>query len=146
MGKRDPFEDLDPLVQRVYAYVAYRVGDRSLAEQITAEAFDRALRHRAAFDPRHDDPVAWLVGIARSLVDLRRREADPAGGSGLPAAVAQLDDRDGELIALRYGSDLDRRQIAALLDLSPNAVEEGVQRAVARLHQSFRSTAGPAAL
>ena len=38
MLRRDPFANLQPLIQSVYAYVAYRVGDGADAEDITATA------------------------------------------------------------------------------------------------------------
>ena len=62
---RDPLADPGPLIRRVYAYVAYRIGDGAEAEDITSEAFERALRYRDSYDPRRGEPVAWLIGIAR---------------------------------------------------------------------------------
>jgi RNA polymerase sigma-70 factor (ECF subfamily) len=55
----------------------------------------------------------------------------------LHAAVAALDDRDRELVALRYGADLSARQIAELLDLKTNAVEVALHRALRRLRDSM---------
>ena len=51
----------------------------------------------------------------------------------LAAAVAQLGDRDRELIALRFGADLTAAQIATVLDTKTNAVEVALHRALARL-------------
>jgi RNA polymerase sigma-70 factor (ECF subfamily) len=48
-------------------------------------------------------------------------------------AVAALDDRDRELIALRYGADLTARQIAELLGARTNAIEVALHRALGRL-------------
>jgi RNA polymerase sigma factor (sigma-70 family) len=48
-------------------------------------------------------------------------------------AVAALDERDRELIALRYGADLTARQIAELLDARTNAIEVALHRALGRL-------------
>jgi RNA polymerase sigma factor (sigma-70 family) len=53
----------------------------------------------------------------------------------LAQAVGQLDERDRELIALRYGSDLSARQIGELLELRTNAVEVALHRALARLRK-----------
>jgi RNA polymerase sigma-70 factor (ECF subfamily) len=53
----------------------------------------------------------------------------------LAAALAQLSDRDRELIALRYGAGLTAAQIARLLDLQTNAVEVALHRALARLRR-----------
>ena len=52
-------------------------------------------------------------------------------------AVSQLGERDRELIALRYGADLTGRQIGALLDMSANAVDVAMHRAVERLRQAL---------
>jgi RNA polymerase sigma-70 factor (ECF subfamily) len=52
-------------------------------------------------------------------------------------AVGALDERDRELIALRYGSDLTARQIAELLGARTNAIEVALHRALGRLRESF---------
>src|SRR5215469_14946140 len=135
---RDPLADPRPLIRRVYAYVAYRIGDGAEAEDVTSETFERALRYRDSFDPRRGDPAAWLIGIARRCIadaamqrkvataELPERSLEGQDDAlldrlELRAAVAQLDDRDRELVALRYGADLSARQIGELLDLRTNA-------------------------
>ena len=69
---RDPLADPAPLIRRVYAYVAYRMGDGPEAEDVTSETFERALRYRDSYDHRRGEPVAWLIGIARRCVDEAR--------------------------------------------------------------------------
>ena len=148
---RDPLADPAPLVRRVYAYVAYRLGDGPDAEDVTSEVFERALRYRESYDPRKGDPVSWLIGIARRCVAAAapsarsnepnvhdvREEPDPAAPAverlTVRAAVASLEERDRELIALRYGADLTARQIAEALEMRTNAVEVALHRALARL-------------
>jgi len=152
---RDPLADPQPLIRRVYAYVAYRVGAGPDAEDVTSETFERALRYRGSFDPRRGDPAGWLIGIARRCIAdaaMQRRETATAelperpieGDSDaslrrldLAAAVAQLDERDRELVALRYGGDLTARQIGELLGLKTNAVEVALHRALARLRREL---------
>src|ERR1700730_7539403 len=65
MAGRDPLENPEPLIRRVYAYVAYRLGDGADAEDVTSAAFERALRYRACFARARGESSAWLVGIAR---------------------------------------------------------------------------------
>ena len=149
---RDPLADPGPLIRRIYAYVAYRVGEGAEAEDLTSETFERALRYRGSYDPRRGEPVAWLIGIARRCIEGARlrpepvatakETADPLDVEGstierltLAQAVERLDERDRELIALRYGSDLSARQIAEVLDLRTNAVEVALHRALARLRK-----------
>src|SRR4051795_9454899 len=71
------FEDLyRKTFPRVYAYVASLLRDRSAAEDVTAQAFERAYRKRSGFSPRRGSPEAWVFGIARNaaLDELRKRK------------------------------------------------------------------------
>ncbi len=161
---RDPLRDPEPMIRRVYAYVAYRIGDGPDAEDVTSEAFERALRYRGSFDAARGEPTAWLIGIARRCVEDSRKVppvpiADPpdraAAGElaedtirrlDLAAAIAGLGERDRELIALRYGADLTARQIAELLGLETNAVEVALHRAVGRLRSTLLEERGGSAV
>lgn len=155
MVARDPLSNPEELTRRVYAYVAYRIGDGPDAEDITSDTFERALRYRASYDPGRGGGLAWLIGIARRQISsgapvlggpLVERSDTAAAGDleedairrlTLSAAVAELDERDRELIALRYGADLTARQIAALLELRTNTVEVALHRALERLRTSL---------
>lgn len=160
MPNRDPFADPEPLLRRVYAYVAYRVGDRAEAEDITSETFERALRYRDRYDERKGDPIAWLLGIARNCVydaQLRHRpepphepeqtqpgvDAEVVARLALGQAFATLSPDDQELLALRYGADLRVREIARLLDRRTNAVEVALSRARARLAAALEDDETP---
>lgn len=94
--------------------VAHRVlGDRSLAEEASQQAFVQAWRAARTFDAsRHLGP--WLATIARrAAIDVRRRESVRAHGSieelggREPAsfAVADLADRAHEVWAVRSAID-----------------------------------------
>lgn len=144
----DPLAQPEELIRRVYAYVAYRIGAGPEAEDVTSDTFERALRYRSSFDPKRGEPVSWLIGIARRCIAESVRPA-PVAAAGrdvvegpearaaervdLGRAVAALDPRDQELVALRYGADLTARQIGELLDLKTNAVEVALHRALGRL-------------
>jgi RNA polymerase sigma-70 factor (ECF subfamily) len=150
MFRVDPLANPEPLIKRVYAYVAYRVGDGPDAEDITSETFERALRYKKSYDSRKGEPVAWLIGIARRCIegrpvtlelssehleaaDHRDLEDDALRRIALSGAVGRLEERDRELIALRYGSDLTARQIAELHGAKTNAIEVALHRALGRL-------------
>lgn len=155
MRARDPLENPAPLIRRVYSYVAYRIGEGPDAEDVTADVIERALRYRESYDSRKGDPLSWLLGIARRQIgetasrvlslaepqevaapgDLQEETADRLA---LFAALSVLDDRDRELIALRYGADLSARQIAALLEMRINTVEVALHRALARLRADLQ--------
>jgi RNA polymerase sigma-70 factor, ECF subfamily len=147
--RRDPLADPQPLIRRVYAYVAYRLGDGPEAEDVTSEVFENAIRYRASYDPHRGEPIAWLIGIARRCIASSvpgtlavARETDLSTGDlehetverlTLTAGLAKLAERDQELLALKFGADLSARRIGELLDMRPNAVDVAVHRALARL-------------
>ena len=59
----------------VYAYLVYLTGDRSAAEDLAAETFEKAFRTWRRFDPRRGTPRTWLCRIARSVaIDWFRAE------------------------------------------------------------------------
>jgi RNA polymerase sigma factor (sigma-70 family) len=149
---KDPLADPAALVDRVYGYVAYVLGDGPDAEDVTSETFERALRYRASYDPQKGTPTAWLIGIARRRIADRRARpveprksllADPVVGEisaedilarlAVQRAIESLDERDRELVALRYGADLTAAQIGVLLGLRTNAIEVALHRVHARL-------------
>jgi RNA polymerase sigma factor (sigma-70 family) len=156
---RDPLANPDALIRRVYAYVAYRLGDGPDAEDVTSEVLERALRYRGSYDRSKGEPAAWLLGIARrctsaalaaraadqrapelvEAADGRNVEEDSVRRLTLAAALVQLGERDQELIALRFGADLTAAQIAGIMDAKTNAVEVALHRALDRLRSILES-------
>ena len=157
LRRHDPLRDPEPLIRRVYSYVAYRIGDGPEAEDVTSEVFERALRYRHSFDPKKGEPIAWLLGIAHRCVQSSRAsephipldEWDAVGFDDLQSrsieritlasALASLGSRDRELIALRYGGDLTAAQIGVVLGLRVNAVEVALHRAIDRLRSALEA-------
>ena len=151
MFSRDPLANAEPLIRRVYAYVAYRIGDGPDAEDVTSETFERAVRYRRSYDSTKGEPIEWLIGIARRVIAGRSglREvpmeevpetSDPnpfenrvVSAIVLRSAVARLDERDRELIALRYGADLSIREMSELLGVRANTLEVALHRARGRI-------------
>ncbi len=145
----------------VYAYVASLVRDRATAEDVTAQAFERAYRRRSSFDARRGSERAWIFGIARNaaLDELRRsrRKAqlvtdpeDPAALAAFEApdaeaqarrltvraALAGLEPHDRELIALKFHAGLTNAEIAGVLGTSESNAGTRLHRAVTRLRKA----------
>jgi RNA polymerase sigma-70 factor (ECF subfamily) len=148
--QRDPLANPEPLIQRVYAYAAYRIGPGPDAEDITSEVFERALKYERSYDESKGDFVGWLLGIARRCVDQRQSEPhtfplEPRALAvpddveteviervALTEALAELGDRDRELVSLYYAG-LNGGQIATLLNAPRNTIDVALHRALARL-------------
>jgi RNA polymerase sigma-70 factor, ECF subfamily len=141
----------------VYAYVATLLGDRTAAEDVTAQAFERAWRKRRSFDAQRGSRRAWLFGIARNaaLDELRRRRRSPLA-TAEPPEVAGLDDdaetairravvrsalgglepRDRELIALKFHGGLSNAELARVLGTSESNAGTRLHRAVTKLREA----------
>jgi RNA polymerase sigma factor (sigma-70 family) len=149
----------------VYAYVAGLLRDRSAAEEVTAQAFERAWRRRRQIDRRRGTPRGWLFGIARNaaLDELRRRSRlasapsdEPAAPSGsapardpaeaaidrtvLRQALDSLGGRDRELVALKFFAGLSNAEIASVIGTSETNVGTRLHRVIERLRRSFDET------
>jgi RNA polymerase sigma factor (sigma-70 family) len=59
------------------------------------------------------------------------------GSAELAAALAQLSDRDREVIALRYGGDLKGPEVAELLGLTLANVQQILSRSLRKLHSTL---------
>src|SRR4051794_37144011 len=143
----------------VYSYVAGLLRDRSAAEDVTAQAFERAYRRRASFKPERGSRRAWLFGVARNaaLDELRRRsrhttltaEPEDVAAAGaheeaaeaslrrttVSAALARLSARERELIALKYFAGLANAEIAAVIGVSESNAGTKLHRAMAKLRE-----------
>jgi RNA polymerase sigma-70 factor, ECF subfamily len=157
--RSDPLANAPELIRRVYAYVAYRIGEGPDAEDVTSDVFERALRYRESYDSSRGEPLAWLFGIAkRCIEDARARpdlvaapktdapsaedlEAAAVERLTLTAALVGLDERAQDLLALRYGADLTAKQIGQVLELKTNAVEVALHRALAKLRAELEAGA-----
>ncbi|MFI5122924.1 MAG: RNA polymerase sigma factor [Vicinamibacteria bacterium] len=144
----------------VYAYVSGMLRDRSAAEDVTAQAFERAYRRHTSFKPSRGTHRAWLFGIARNaaLDELRRRRRhteltpepeDPVASGAheeaaeaairrtmLSAALAKLSARERELVALKYFAGLANAEIAAVIGVSESNAGTKLHRAMEKLREA----------
>src|SRR5437867_4015135 len=97
----------------VYRYLLYMTGNPHLAEDLTAETFERALRRWRRFDPQRGSARTWLCQLARGTAldhfraEQRRRRREEAYTEDLP--------RRGEPV---FGEGLSPTLDAALRGLS----------------------------
>jgi RNA polymerase sigma factor (sigma-70 family) len=144
---------------RVYAYVASLLRDRSAAEDVTAQAFERAYRKRRSYRPARGSMDAWVFGIARNaaLDELRKRkrravlEADPEDTRSptpedeaelalrretVRAALQSLDGQERDLIALKFAGGLTNAEIARVLGMSESNAGTRLHRTITKLREA----------
>jgi RNA polymerase sigma-70 factor, ECF subfamily len=139
--------------------VASLVGDRAAAEDVTAQAFERAYRKRGSYRARRGSMDAWLFGIARNaaLDELRRRgrraglEAEPSDASAVSAddhaelalrrevvraAMRTLDGRERDLLSLKFSGGLTNAEIARVLGTSETNAGTRLHRVLTKLRKA----------
>ena len=161
-AQRDPsrFGDLyEEHFYRVYAYVARRVGDRHLAEDLTADVFREALAGIGKFEWRGVPFAAWLLRIAsRAVADHFQRSGREAGNPGdepeppdpteierramLFQLVERLPEAQFRVIHLRFVEQKSIREIARELGRSEGAVKQLQLRAIGNLRAQMESAHG----
>jgi RNA polymerase sigma-70 factor (ECF subfamily) len=153
----------DRYVDTVFRFVYFRVGNRQLAEDLTADTFLRALKRISSFTWQGRDLGAWLVTIARNLVadhfksgryrlevttgdvlDADREDRGPEGSPeaavvdhitnvALLTAVKQLNPEQQECIVLRFLQGFSVAETAQAMGKNEGAIKALQYRAVRAL-------------
>lgn len=147
-------------VDAIYHYVARRVGDEALAEDLTAAVWERALIAIERYEMRGVPFIAWLYRIAGNVIANHHRRSrlvsfvaflpqiNPQMNQGAQSSADQIDERtavreafnaladsDREVLSLCYHAGLTPPEIADVLSCSPAAVHKRLHRARQRLRQ-----------
>lgn len=153
----------DRYMDTVFRFIYFRVGNRQLAEDLTADTFLRALRRIGSFTWQGRDLGAWLVTIARNLVadhfksgryrleittgDVLDAEKEDRGPEGTPetavvdhitnvtllTAVKQLNPEQQECIVLRFLQGFSVAETAQAMGKNEGAIKALQYRAVRAL-------------
>lgn len=136
---------------RIYNFFRYRVGDDQVAEDLTAETFERAWKHRERYRDDLASFSTWLFVIARRIAadhfrkrrltvpleelselsnpqTLEEESQERAEFQHLSVLLARLAERERELVALKYGAGLTNRAIARISGLSESNVSTVLHR------------------
>jgi RNA polymerase sigma factor (sigma-70 family) len=157
---------------RVFGYLLRLVSERPLAEDLTQEVFLRLHRALDRLDPARD-PSPWVFTVAANLLrdywrsaEHRRRgqrseleaaeRTEDGGGEDaldrlgraenedcLRRMLAQLGQRDRQLVLLRSYGDLDSEALSGVFGISREAVRQRFSRALKRLGELYRKHCEP---
>jgi RNA polymerase sigma-70 factor, ECF subfamily len=144
----------------VHSYLVYFTRDRRVAEDLTAETFERALRQWQRFDPRRGSARTWLCQLARTTaldhfraeqrrrrrehtyaIDQQQLEEGVFGGlsPALEKALGELSAGEREVVALRVLLDLDGETAATVLGISVTNCNTRLSRALKKLEERMNA-------
>lgn len=143
----------------IFTYIYLRVNKRrDIAEDIFQETFLKALKYRSKYNPGLSNPRTWLTTIAKNLVtdyykskykhlestlDENFDIADDADDnidvdimySQVVNILDKMNEKDKELIILRYVNEFDLDEIASMMGMSYDSVKVAVNRAIQKLRR-----------
>ena len=145
----------------VFGYLAWFTSDRFVAEELTGETFERALRLWHRFDPERGSVRTWLCQVARTVaLDHFRSERRRSRREQLAAAEERLDERfaeglspdleaalarltagEREVVALRILLDLDAASASRVLGISETNCTTRLSRALKKLEEALHVAA-----
>ncbi|HOJ01674.1 MAG TPA: sigma-70 family RNA polymerase sigma factor [Anaerolineaceae bacterium] len=146
-------------VQRIYAYIYYRTGNKHDAEDLTARVFQRALSHIQKYENKGVPFSAWLYRIAHNLIanwhrDRSRKKEVSIDETPMEISSAEIPEssviRDQEivelmgyvrtlpadrqtLLILKFVDDLTNIEIASIMGKSEGAIKSLYHRTLLQL-------------
>ncbi len=164
---KESFTELYELyLPRVFRYTNYRVNNIQLAEDLTSATFEKALVNFSKYCRDKASFLTWLMTIARNVVtdyyrakgrrqtvpleeaaEISARDLSPEEGllkrdelEKLQGCLSDLSQDEQEIIRLKFGAELNNRQIAKMLGLSESNVGTKLYRVVRKLRDSFQES------
>ncbi len=167
LGSRETFARLyDEFMPKVFRYIHYKVNNEHLTEDLTSSVFEKALVNFKKYSSDKASFSTWIFAIARNAVidhyraSARRRDVPLEEAIEVPArdvspqegaerraereflyvSLAKLSQEEQEIIRLKFGAEMNNRQIARMLGLSESNVGTKLFRAVRKLRDNFRES------
>ena len=146
---------------KIYRYVALRIGDKTEAEDMTQQVFLNALQSISSFKWKGIPFSAWLFRIAHNqVVDYLRKKTKQAAAlldesqvssdsnpqlmaehkldiEQLVSATKQLTETQREVISLRFAGELPIAQVAKVMGKSQGAVKALQHSAIVALRKAL---------
>jgi RNA polymerase sigma factor (sigma-70 family) len=164
---RETFARLyDEHMPKVYRYIYYKVNDQELAEDLTANVFEKALVNFAKYSSDKASFSTWVFAIARNTiadhyraqpkvnvtsideaVDMPSREPGPEDVTEddeekqvLRVCITRLLQDEQEIVRLKFAMEMTNRDIARATGLTESNVGVKLYRIVRKLRESFQES------
>lgn len=149
--------------KRVYNYISYRINNHYDTEDLVSQVFERVIQKYGTYDPKRSAFEAWLIGIARNTVTdyLRTKKnffnvsldyvINFISGSSKPEevvvsnennaslikALANLSERERNIVALKFAAELKNTDIAEVTGISVSNVGVILFRSLKKLRREL---------
>lgn len=143
---------------KIYKYTLYRVGDHSTTEDLVSEVFEKVVAKYYTYNPQKAKISTWLFAIANNTIINHYKRSQYQAESienkkiesqhrledvvieketkeQLLEAMLCLDERQRNVIALKFGANFTNRDIARMLDLTESNVGTIIYRSLKRLRE-----------
>jgi len=149
----------DQLLPRVFHFFFYKVGDKLTAEELTSITFEKVWVSRENYRKDLGAFRFWVFGIAQKVAadhfrrsrhevpldavdvpsgqNVEREVETQAEHERLASILHILSERERMLVSLKYGAELNNREIARQTGLSESNVGTILFRAVKRLRKEW---------
>ena len=144
--------------KNVYNYICFRINNHFDAEDLACAVFEKAMGNWGKYNSSY--PIeAWLIGIAKNIVTDYFRASGRRQFVGLDSifglvsakkqpievmvadennrelitAMAELKDRERQILSMKFATDLKNNEIAEILQMTPSNVGAIVHRALKKL-------------
>lgn len=149
----------DHLLPSVFHFFFYKVGDKLTAEELTSITFEKAWTSRENYKRNVSAFESWVFGIAQKVAvdhfrrnrhevpldsvevqsrqNIEREVESQIESERLALILPILSERERLLVSLKYGAELNNREIARQTRLSESNVGTILFRAVAKLREEW---------
>ncbi|AFS79690.1 RNA polymerase factor sigma-70 RpoD [Gottschalkia acidurici 9a] len=149
--------------KRVYNYIYYRVNCHYTAEDLTSKVFEKIIIKKHTYSDKKSPFEVWVFAIARNaindyfrsikkhnlfsidaikeLVSRKKTPEDIMVGldtkDELLEALNTLDERDRNIVALKFGAELKNKEIADILHITESNVGVIIYRSMKKLKKEI---------
>ncbi len=148
----------DNYAEKIYRFVYFKTSHKEIAQDLTSQAFFKALENIKTFDGQKGCFSSWLYRIARNLVidhyraqkndvdiesvwglgggdDLARDSELREKITGVKEFLKKLDEEQQEIIMMRVWDGLSHKEIAQILGRSEASCKMAFCRAIGKLRK-----------
>lgn len=144
---------------KIFKYTLYRVGDHYTAEDLVSEVFEKVLLKYDTYNPQKGKFGTWLFTIVNNTVINHHKKTRPVElkmdkidsqyhledllfeqelKENLLKSIMQLNERQKDVIALKFGARLNNREIAQVLEMSESNVGTILYRSLKQLRDILK--------